>query len=224
MPIFAKSDGDGDNGEEEQDWRAFRAKLVMSEGATPASSGDAGIESEVATTGVSGGESDGDDVDGIGSLFAEAESPRRYTSSSLTPLDPSQWAYDSGSVIERGAVILGGVEQDFGFGLRQQYFHKSVMLVLDHDEGTFTRGIILNRPSDRTVDDDVNDGLRWRVWFGGDVQGLDSASPEIVCLHSLKSEEARDASVTVMKDIQVSSSNLSSLLIVEPAPAGDVKW
>ena len=76
----------------------------------------------------------------------------------------------TGKVIEQGAVILGGVEQDFGFGLRQQYFHKSVILVLDHDENTFTKGIILNRPSDRMLEDDVNTGLEWRVWFGGDVQ------------------------------------------------------
>jgi putative transcriptional regulator len=117
---------------------------------------------------------------------------------------PSQWAYDSGKVIEQGAVILGGVEQDFGFGLRQQYFHKAVILVLDHDEKKFTKGIILNRPSEKVIADDVNEGVEWRVWFGGDVQGLDSILPDIVCLHSLKDEEAKEVSETVMKDIQVS--------------------
>ena len=53
------------------------------------------------------------------------------------------------------------------------------------------------------MDDDENEGLKWRVWFGGDVQGLDSLLPDIVCLHSLRNQEARDASVSVMKDIQV---------------------
>ncbi len=101
-------------------------------------------------------------------------------------------------------MILGGVEQDFGFGLRQQYFHKTVILVLDHDENTFTKGIILNRPSNKVMEDDVNEGLQWKVWFGGDVQGMDSLLPDIVCLHSLRSKEASDASVSVMKDIQVS--------------------
>ena len=158
---------------------------------------------------------DDSDLDGIGAIFSDGTSTAGKTSSEddarsrskrmagFTPLDPSQWAYDSGKVIEKGAVILGGVEQDFGFGLRQQYFHKAVILVLDHDENTFTKGIILNRPSDRMMEDDVNKGLKWRVWFGGDVQGLDSFSPDIVCLHSLKSKEAREASVSVMKDIQV---------------------
>lgn len=162
---------------EDQDWRAFRAKLVMgSKQAEPATMSDA------------------DDLDGIGGLFTAAPA--------LTPLDPIQWAYDSGKVIEQGAVILGGVEQDFGFGLRQQYFHKASILVLDHDEKTFTKGIILNRPTDLTLKDDVNPGTEWRVWYGGDVQGLTSSNPDIVCLHSLKNPKAERASITVMNDIQ----------------------
>jgi hypothetical protein len=116
------------------------------------------------------------DLDGIGSVFSTSTSTTeqeqvKSSSPTLTPLDPSQWAYDSGNVIETGAVILGGVEQDYGFGLRQQYFHKAAILVLDHEESTFTKGIILNRPSDLTLDDDLNEGVKWRVWFGGDVQG-----------------------------------------------------
>ena len=82
------------------------------------------------------------------------------------------------------------------------YFHKAVILVLDHSN-TFTKGIIINRPSGRTVEDEVNEGLTWRVWYGGDVQGLDSLAPDIICLHSLRSEEAREASVAIMKDVQV---------------------
>lgn len=77
------------------------------------------------------------------------------------------------------------------------------MLVLDHDETQFTKGIILNRPTDLTLDDDVNVGLRWRVWFGGDVQGLNSPNPDIVCLHSLQDEQAIKASIQVMNDIHV---------------------
>ena len=43
------------------------------------------------------------------------------------------------------------------------------------------------------------------VWFGGDVQGLDSILPDIVCLHSLKHPDAKEASKRVMKDIQWTS-------------------
>ena len=36
------------------------------------------------------------------------------------------WAYET-PLLEAGCVLLGGTEQDFGFGLRQQYFHKCVL-------------------------------------------------------------------------------------------------
>ena len=55
------------------------------------------------------------------------------------------WAYET-PLLEAGCLLLGGTEQDFGFGLRQQYFHKCVLLLTQHDE-FFTRGVIVNRPS-----------------------------------------------------------------------------
>ena len=105
------------------------------------------------------------------------------------------------------------MEQDFGFGLRQQYFHKTAILVLDHDESVFTKGIILNRPTDLMLEDDINPGKQWRVWFGGDVQGLNAQQPDIVCLHSLKSDKASDASVAVMKDIKWTTFDNAKLLV-----------
>ena len=175
-----------------QDWRAFRAKLVMG--------------SKVTTTTTKPATSD-DDFDGIGSLFATSDDVV------LTPLDPSQWAYDSGKVIEKGAVILGGVEQDYGFGLRQQYFHKAAILVLDHDEHTFTKGIILNRPSDLTLDDAINPGLRWRVWFGGDVQGWTSDKPEVICLHTLNHTAVQRVSIPIINDMQWTSLEAAQRLV-----------
>jgi putative AlgH/UPF0301 family transcriptional regulator len=186
----------------EDDWRDFRAKLVMKGEPQGPSSKAAAVPPL----------QDDGDLDGFGALFAEEQTTAVSTSQddetteakpvSMTPLDPSQWAYDSGKIIEQGAVILGGVEQDFGFGLRQQYFHKAAILVLDHDEATFTKGILLNRPTDLVLDDDINEGVKWRVWFGGDVQGLGSANPDIVCIHALKNKKASKASVPIMKDMQ----------------------
>ncbi len=227
---YAKSQDadDSDDDEEDEDitvdddWRAFRAKLVMGEKSTgeedtlsqPKSrpsdekssftSGDDRIDE------LGNGNLDDDDadLDGIGSIFrdefvdsVQVESETVTSKNELTPLDPSQWAYDSGDVIEQGAVILGGIEQEFGFGLRQQYFHKTVMLVLDHSP-MFTKGIILNRPTDLMLEDDINQGVKWRVWFGGDVEGMNAKHPDILCLHSLKDERATKASIPVMKDIQ----------------------
>jgi hypothetical protein len=174
--LFARKDKDDDEDDDadllggEQDWRDFRAKLVMSESSSSSSSSSTSNNKKAVFT-------DDTDLDGIGSIFQDAAPSSTSSSSSeafvseegveLTPLDPSQWAYDSGKIIEQGAVILGGVEQDFGFGLRQQYFHKAAILVLDHEESTFTKGIILNRPTDLTLEDDINEGVKWRVWFGG---------------------------------------------------------
>ena len=99
--LFAKFEDDGSNSEDdEEDWRAFRAKLVMSEGPPPTAS--AGVDEDTEDIVV-----DDSDLDGIGSLFSDASS-----STAFTPLDPSQWAYDSGKVIEKGAVILGGVGEE----------------------------------------------------------------------------------------------------------------
>lgn len=153
--------------QDDEDWRAFRAKLVMQSQKPSSTSTRNSLDD------------DADDVDGIGALFDTG----------------GAWAYDSGNVIEEGAVILGGLDQEFGFGLRQQYFHKTVILVLEHD-ATFTKGIILNRPTNMYLDDD------WRLAFGGDVHG-NGDNPEIICLHSLQQEQVVQASRPVMKDIQV---------------------
>jgi putative AlgH/UPF0301 family transcriptional regulator len=197
----AQAKKDVDDEEEEidvsnQDWRAFRAKLVMGSSSRSSAPSKRKVEE--------------DDLDGIGSLFSSSEDD---TLEIMTPLDPSQWAYDSGKVIETGAVILGGVEQDYGFGLRQQYFHKAAILVLDHDEHTFTKGIILNRPSDLTLDDAINPGVRWRMWFGGDVQGWTSDRPEIICLHTLNNTAVQRVSIPIINDIQWTSLDAAQRLV-----------
>lgn len=193
----------------DRDWRAFRAQLVMKDSAV--------IDEDDETTGPSSdGKSetiiDEDDLDGIGSLFTDDE-VTPMNKDNFTPLEPSQWAYDAGKLIEQGAVILGGVEQEFGFGLRQQYFHKVVCLILDHDEN-FTKGIILNRPTDMLLLDENDE--RWRIWFGGDVQNLSHPMPDIVCMHTIPkgtNDLIDKTSKTVMKDIQWCSFRDAKLLV-----------
>jgi len=70
------------------------------------------------------------------------------------------WAYET-PLLEQGSVLLGGTQQEIAFTLRQQYFHKCVVVVTQHDEH-FTKGVIVNRPSRRTLEG-------WEVWLGGDV-------------------------------------------------------
>jgi len=68
-----------------------------------------------------------------------------------------QFMYES-PLIEQGTVLLAGTDMEYGFALRQQFFHKCVLLLIEHNEG-FTKGIILNRPSALELDG-------WRVWCG----------------------------------------------------------
>jgi len=168
----------GDGGGSDEDWRDFRAKLVM--------------------------KFRDDEKDGSSS---GSESKSKCISTG------GRWAYESGDAIEKGSIILACPEQDFGLGLRQQYFHKSLVLVIYHEELAFTKGIVLNRPTDLVLGDDafVNaDGSplhdtkpdrHWKIWFGGEVRGLDSGDPEQCCLHSLTSDAALEVSERVLKNI-----------------------
>ena len=115
------------------------------------------------------------------------------------------YAYES-PLIEQGTVLLGGTKMEFGFALRQQFFHKSVMLLLQHDE-SFTKGIILNRPSALEVEG-------WRLWCGhgqvaegGLFVGAAAAKGEleINALHSLDHPRADELSTRVIKGVSYTS-------------------
>lgn len=176
------------NENDEEDWRNFRAKLVM--------------QYRQEESGISSPNLDRDD----------------NTSSSLN----DAWAYESGDTIEKGSIVLSRHPEevqtkDPESGLTQQYFHKSIILVLDHIENVYTKGIILNRPTNLLLSDDdfVNaDGSplegssqdnKWKVWFGGEVNGILSDDPEIICLHSLDNEFSDQESNVVMKGIKWTS-------------------
>jgi hypothetical protein len=77
------------------------------------------------------------------------------------------YVYELGDAIEEGSVILSRHEHDFCYGLKQQYFHKSIMLVLEHEDNLMTNGILLNRPTSRIITDEYNNS--WSVWYGGPV-------------------------------------------------------
>ena len=142
--------------------------------------------------------------------------------SSAAAAEPEGFVFES-PLIEQGSVILGGTRQEFGFALRQQYFHKSVMLLLQHDDG-FTRGIILNRPSAYEIDG-------WRVWFGGDVgeggmfRGKDAkGDAEIVCLHSLVGEVASRLSIDIIRGVSYTTLEGAKALVAEGLAQRDDFW
>ena len=142
--------------------------------------------------------------------------------SSAAAAEPEGFVFES-PLIEQGSVILGGTRQEFGFALRQQYFHKSVMLLLQHDDG-FTRGIIRNRPSAYEIDG-------WRVWFGGDVgeggmfRGKDAkGDAEIVCLHSLVGEVASRLSIDIIRGVSYTTLEGAKALVAEGLAQRDDFW
>ena len=214
--------------DEIEDWRDFRAKLVMqyrNNSDDNVHHHDKSIESLTNETNPAG----------------EVGTKTRPTTAAAS--SSSSWAYESGSIIETGSLIIAHPRQDFAYGgLNQQYFHKSIILVVEHDNFTFTKGLILNRPTNSTWfsssfgnerqrllqqqqqhqqhDDEEEEGggLQHRginrhhsckVWFGGDVQGIHtdpsdkSETKELLCLHSLSSPMALEFSYPVMKNIQV---------------------
>mmetsp|Transcript_50805 Transcript_50805/g.99331 ORF Transcript_50805/g.99331 Transcript_50805/m.99331 type:complete len:575 (-) Transcript_50805:137-1861(-) len=144
----------------------------------------------------------------------------------------SSYCYDAGFLIEKGSIVLSRVESKLGcHDLRQPYFHKCAVLVLDHDDSGFTRGIVLNRPTNLYIPDvDIIDmcsveeikwgenenritNRTWRMHFGGDISGLFDEEPQIVCLHSIKTELGRKFSDTVLRSMYISDHEGATMLM-----------
>jgi len=96
-----------------------------------------------------------------------------------------------------------------------------MILVTYHDE-QFTKGIILNRPTNLFLGDadflnvDGEPYLKpggeesieensWQIWFGGDVRGLYSENSEINCLHSIDTETSRNVSEVLLNNIMMTN-------------------
>lgn len=106
------------------------------------------------------------------------------------------WAYET-PLIEQGAILLSTPSNHFA--INQQYFHKNVILIIQHEDQNFTTGIILNRPTalnlkdvkDVPLSEDMSAELEgWNVWFGGDCEGINErgiGSQRPFVLHSLES-------------------------------------
>jgi putative AlgH/UPF0301 family transcriptional regulator len=126
-----------------------------------------------------------------------------------TPIISSsgKWAYET-SFIEKGTIILSHPKPSFGGGLlRHPFWHKAVMLILDHNDESIqqeseTLGIFLNRHTD-FIHYDNNQS--WNIWYGGPVhcglQFADLNTAELICLHSLSCNEARRSSKEIVRDI-----------------------
>jgi len=109
------------------------------------------------------------------------------TSASTTQLismtSANHWAYDSKGTIEVGSLIVSHPSQDSACGgLRQQHFHKCILLIINHSE-MGTQGIILNRPTREIIHDKHQ--KEWKCYFGGNTNGIGSEDESIGCLYRL---------------------------------------
>ena len=110
----------------EDDWRQFRAALIMSERA----------------------EQGNNEVNQLGSaLLSRNESVMAVSNPSLSGME--LWAVPT-TVVERGSVIVAASALSSAATLLQQHRQEAVIFITQHDSSG-TRGLILNRPTNLTL-------------------------------------------------------------------------
>jgi putative transcriptional regulator len=192
------------------DWRDVRAKLVIQyrnreeEGAKDA------VMDSISTE------------NGMKNLTTTTKQKKGTTLSSTTESTISRsnycWAYDSRDVIETGSLIVSHPSQDFTCsGLRQQYFYKCVVLVVEHSSQC-TKGIILNRPTDQTMKDCQQKEELWKLSFGGDVEGIGSGKEEssLACLYRRNDDSSqvpKGMMINILKDISIVPWEIAQYLV-----------
>lgn len=217
-PLFANFEDDSCEGE--RDWRSFRASLVSNERKQATSSFPSQLSSTYSPI---------EEYEVISDQFIMEE----YESVTSKPKSRS-WIYDAGQNIEPGSLLLhnpnphnDGNDSSYRFSLNQQWLHKSIILILEHDENDPTMkstGIILNRPTDLILQESRNDECNqddfyicehsddvtcekkdedgWNIFFGGEEFGLHSSlDPKFYCLHSLETQEAMEVSNEIISGI-----------------------
>lgn len=196
------------------DWREFRAQLVLSEN-----------ENDVGTSPSSKRKSSLPDANKDGDRWAY-ETGDFVERGSIVVSTPSS------------NEILNDID-----ALNNVCYRKSIVLVLDVSPN-FIQGIVLNRPTNigvkegmrfvqpghgELIDNEMGSCLgdncniyekdkpirstRWKVWFGGEAGGPFSDFPRVVCLHSLTSDSAIDLSDMVLPGIFITSFDNAEKLV-----------
>jgi putative transcriptional regulator len=175
----------GDENASDEDWRDVRAKLIM----------QYSKEQNTATNG--------------------SDSTTSAPSQAKPTMTTSRWLYDSKGTIEVGSLIVSHPSQDSACGgLRQQHFHKCIILVIDHSrEGTI--GIILNRPTNQIIHDKRKN--EWKCHFGGNTKSIGSEDESLGCLYrrSDVSQVRNGMALPIIKNIGVMPWDIAQVLIDE---------
>lgn len=133
-----------------------------------------------------------------------------------------RWVYDSRDTIEVGSLIVSHPSQDSACGgLKQQHFHKCIILVMDHSPQEGTKGIILNRPTNQKLKDERKN--EWKCFFGGNTQGIGSEDESLGCIYrinGLSSQVTLGMAIkilddTIMDDIAIMPWDIAKCLVQE---------
>lgn len=201
---------ESDDEKKNMDWRDVRAKLVMRYRNKE--------EEEEKDVGLGSISTEND----MKNLTTTTKQKKGTTLTSTTQSIISRsnycWAYDSRDVIETGSLIVSHPSQDFTCtGLRQQYFYKCVVLVVEHSSQC-TKGIIINRPTDQTMKDCQQKEELWKLSFGGDVEGIGSGGGEssLACLYRRNGDSSqvpKGMMINILKDISIVPWEIAQCLV-----------
>jgi len=198
----------------DMDWRDFRAKLVQqshSEGfwqdalgiARPAKTAEAEhAPSEKEVKAVASVEAW---LEQLEQRTAVRSSLSRKASPSPSPEAKKGWLHST-PVLESGSLLLANPSDSFAIG--GPYFHKAVILILDHSPEEGSMGVMLNRPTAESLelysgDEDYKD---WNVWFGGPVDTY-----AFHCLHTR--DDLAFASKRIFRGLYAISPNEARVLV-----------
>lgn len=200
---------ESDDEKKNMDWRDVRAKLVMRYRNKE--------EEEEKDVGL-GSISTENDMKNLTTTTKQKKGTTLTSTQSIISRSNYCWAYDSRDVIETGSLIVSHPSQDFTCtGLRQQYFYKCVVLVVEHSSQC-TKGIIINRPTDQTMKDCQQKEELWKLSFGGDVEGIGSGREEssLACLYRRNGDSSqvpKGMMINILKDISIVPWEIAQCLV-----------
>ena len=221
-------DGNDDNGEE--DWRAFRAKLVQT-----------GIRTPDQMSALEEGSADDvrDATNDSRWVFSTDKNVERGTILlSIPTLDLCQGIAQN--YFHRCVVLVTDTdvhwasaaadkEEDKETAAEDESSNNNENVHVQSELGGI-RGILLNRPTNLIVEeDDTNTGddggkdddelPGWNIWYGGDISGLHhlqtDGQTEFVCLHTLTSEASQDVSVEVIPGLSYTTLDGARKLVAD---------
>lgn len=201
----------GSDDDDDDEWRAFRAKLVQS-----------GLPSVYDNE-------PSDEATGAAASPGENE-PKK-----------GRYAYECTPLVEVGSILLSIPTTDLCQALEQQYWHRAVVLITKVSEDPLKgdletvpddqlaqganrgrwsyRGVLLNRFTDLAFDQQTeeevrsmseNKGSYWNIQRGGDLLGLDTSDgqTEFTCLHHGRSDSnLRSIATKLVGDLSLLSLN-----------------